>query len=378
MIGPNQYRTWMEINLDAIVHNFLEAKKHMPPGCAPMAIVKSNSYGLGAAPIAQALEKAGCSYFGVTLLEEAAELRDHGIGSRILALAPVPDALAAQAIELNVESPVFGYEQAHRLSDLALSLGKKMTVQIKLDVGMNRIGIPLSGRFEAAKHETEAILHLPGLHVTGVFCHITCSDAIGGDALNRSQLELFDQMVRAVEADGFHLEKHCLSSKPFLRYPAYSYDYVRLGALLYGCMSDAGAPFTLQPAVGMYARILQLKTVEAGQPVSYGPLFHTLRQTRIATVGVGFSDGIRRSIIHGGGVLLHGKRAPYIGMLCSDYAMVDVTDIPDVHEGDIAVIFGKSGALTQSVADYAAIYPASVSETTASITSRIPRFYTGG
>lgn len=371
---PNKCRTWVEVDLDAIVSNYREASLLLKPGCKVMSILKADAYGLGAAPIANALEAAGCRHFGVAYLDEAIELRENGIQSRLLTFAPIPEELSGIALSNHIESPVVSYAQAKRLSN-SLPYGSKLKVHIKLDVGLSRIGIPVRNRFAEAKAEAMRIFSLPRLEVIALMGHITGSSGPAGDALNRAQLKLYTHMATELENEGLHFEKHCLSSQPFLKYPEYAFDFVRLGALLYGSMPGFVVPFALKPVIGLYSKILQVKSIPEGTPVSYGPLYHTLRETTIATIGVGFSDGIRRSVVNKGSVLLHGKKVPFAGMLCSDYAMLDVTDVPNVVEGDIVTIFGRSGDLFQGIEDYAAIYPASVSETTAQLSKRLPRFY---
>ena len=307
-------------------------------------------------------------------MDEAIELRENGIQSRLLTFAPIPEELSGIALSNHIESPVVSYAQAKRLSN-SLPYGSKLKVHIKLDVGLSRIGIPVRNRFAEAKAEAMRIFSLPRLEVIALMGHITGSSGPAGDALNRAQLKLYTHMATELENEGLQFEKHCLSNQPFLKYPEYAFDFVRLGALLYGSMPGFVVPFALTPVIGLYSKILQVKSIPEGTPVSYGPLYHTLRETTIATIGVGFSDGIRRSVVNKGSVLLHGKKVPFAGMLCSDYAMLDVTDVPNVVEGDIVTIFGRSGDLFQGIEDYAAIYPASVSETTAQLSKRLPRFY---
>ena len=371
---PNKCRTWLEIDLDSIVYNYLESTKLLKSGCQIISVLKADAYGLGAVPIARALWDAGCNYFAVAYLDEAIELREKGILSRLLTFTPIPETLSGIALCNHIESPVVSFEQAKRLSD-SLPNGARLNVHIKLDLGLSRIGIPVKDRWDEAMEEILKIFSLPRLQVVALMGHITGSRGPGGDVLNRSQLKLYDDMSAALEEKGLRFEKHCLSSQPFLKYPAYAHDFVRLGALLYGSMPGFVIPFKLKPSVGLYSKVIQVKSVPPGTPVSYGPEYHTLRQTTIATIGLGFSDGIRRSVVNGGAVLLRGRKVPFIGVLCSDYAMLDVTDVPHVAQGDTVTIFGCSGDLIQGIEDYAAIYPASVSETTSQFSKRLPRFY---
>lgn len=373
---PNKCRAWIEVDLDAIVYNYRKASAVLKSGCKIISIIKADAYGLGAIPIAKALESAGCSFFGVAFLDEAILLRESGICSRLLSLTPIPEKLSQIALYNQIESPVISYAQAKRLSD-SLPNGSKLKVHVKLDVGLGRIGIPVRNSFTNAIEEIKRIIALPNLDVVALMGHITGSSGPAGDVLNRAQLKLYCDMVAALENDGLHYEKHCLSSQPFLKYPEYAFDFVRLGALLLGSMPGYVLPFKLKPVVGLYSKVLQIKSVPVGTPISYGPFFHAHRETTIATIGIGFSDGIRRTVVNNGSVLIHGKKVPFAGTLCSDYAMLDVTDVPNVIEGDTVTIFGYSDGAFQGVEHYAEIYPASVSETTALLSKRLSRFYIG-
>ena len=375
MIGPDKSRAWMEIDLDAVAWNYRETVKAVGPAVGVMAVVKDESYGLGAVPIARRLAGEGCELFCVADLREALELREAGITGRILMLLPVPMAYLETAADYRIEFLVLSADQAEAYDNAAAALGKTATAHIKLDIGLGRLGMVVKDREQDVLEEIRRIAGLKHLQAVALLGHTTQSALIGGDALNREQLERFIRIAEQVEAEGFHFERHCLGSAPFADYPEYACDYIRVGALLYGGLPGTKFPFRPRPALRMYARVIQVKTLPEGTPISYGPIFHTLRETRVATVALGFSDGLRRSISGGGCMLLHGRRAPYIGKVTSDFSMLDVTDIPNVREGDIATVFGTDGDLSQTIEDYAALYPASVAETSASFTGRVPRFY---
>jgi len=374
---PNKYRSWFEIDLDAIIENYHAAKNSMPVGTDIAVVVKDNAYGLGAVPIAKALKGEGCGMFCVATMEEAVELRENGITERILSLSPLPlqPEMVAAAVEQNIETLVISAEHAEQVSTLAAAHGGKAMVHIKLDIGLSRLGIVIDHRFEETKQEIKQIFSFPGLEIKALMSHCTSGMGPEGHALNRQELERFRLMTEALEQDGYRFEKHCLASNSYMNHSEYSFDYVRLGQVLYGTLPGEDIPFPIKPVVSLYSRILQVKELEPNTPVSYGPEAYTKRKSRIATVGLGFADGLRRSVIRKGCMLYQGRKVSYIGKVCSDYATLDVTDLPDCTPGECMVVFGYSGEAFQGVEAYAEAYPGSAAEVMASFTERLPRFY---
>lgn len=372
---PNKLRAWMEIDLDAVASNYHEVCGLLPEGTELINVVKADAYGLGAVPIAACMQQEGCRFFAVATLEEAVELRKSGITGRIMTLGPIPTEQLREAVDNQIESTAVSVEYAEAMSAEAVSADLCMPVHIKLDLGLSRFGIVLDRRFEEALADVRRIFALPGLEVKALMGHITCAAGKAGDEFNRTQIGRYEAVTGALQAEGYSFKRHLLASNGYMNYPEYPYDAVRIGQLLYGSLPGETIPFELKPVVSLYTRVLQVKTVEAGTAVSYGPVAHTLRKTRIATVGIGFADGLRRSIINGGYMLFNGKKVPFLGKVCSDYSTLDITDVPECGEGDTLVLLGRSGDAFTDVGDYAAIYPASTSELTASFTPRLPRFY---
>lgn len=372
MLKPNKSRAWLETDLRAVVHNYKGACAMAPEGCEVMSIVKANAYGLGAVPVAKALQEAGCTSFGVACIEEAEELRLAGITGKLLVLATVPLEFADYVVREDIEFPVMGLEQARRCSDWAVENHQTLKLHLKVDIGLGRLGLVLKDRMEEAVEEAVQIFALPGIAMQGVMS-MCIGSAVEAD--NLEQLDRFTDFCGRLKAKGLSFARHCLTTIPFVEYPAYSFEGVRLGALLYGSVPEVKVPFDLQPVVNLYTRVLQVKTLPPGSPIGYGPLFYTERETRVATIKIGFGDGLRRSVINGGCVLIHGKRVPFIGKLSCDSCTVDVTGIPDVKEGDLVTIFGRDGDEEQGIDVYAEIYPASVSEVTTELSPRLSRFY---
>ncbi|GHT01050.1 alanine racemase [Synergistales bacterium] len=366
----------MEVDLGVVARNYLNINARLSKGCRIIAVIKANAYGLGAVNIARVFERLGCPAFAVATIEEAMELRNGRIYTPVLILSPVNPAYAATAASHNFQVTLVDYRQAKALSDAALSCGKKLEGHIKIDSGLSRFGLVIKNRPDESISEMKEIMSLPGLNVIGVFTH-TSAFGDGRAELERDELELFAQTVSKLKEVNPYLKAHCLSSSTLSRFPEYSYDFVRIGALYSGTHPEYSSKFDVAQAVGLKARIMQTKLLEDGAAVSYGATFVTQRLTRIAIVSIGYADGLRRSLSNRGFMIVQGRKAPIIGKICCDCTILDVTDIPEAREGDVVTIFGRDRDEEQYVYHYADIYPGSVSEVTATLTSRIPRFYLG-
>ena len=366
-------RTWLEIDLDAIEENYRRIK-HDIGESEIMAVVKANAYGLGAPGVSKFLEEIGVRFFAVACLEEALELRQAGIKGEILTLGPILPEQTEAAIENNITTNIIGIEHAEALSSEAVKRGKKMKGHIKLDSGMARFGLVLEGRVDEAVEETLRIAALPGLQVEGVFTHYTDADLPQGDDFNKHQIALFDEATDKLRARGLVFKKHSASSHFTSIYPQCHNDYVRVGSLLLG--TDTDLPYGTQSvhATQLKSRIYQIKEVEAGRPVSYGPIAYTMRRTRLAIVPVGYADGLRRTIQNRASLIVNGKFAPIIGKICMDYLMLDVTDI-EAEVGDIVTVFGRDGEAKQELWQMAELYGGTMGEVPTVLTPRVPRVY---
>jgi alanine racemase len=378
MMQYQQDRTWLEVDLDAIGKNYVDIKKKIAPDCQIIAVVKANAYGLGAVRIARELEALGCPMFSVACLQEAIELRENGISVPILLSGVLNPMHVELAIDNDIEVALVSYHHAKSLSKSAKTSGQRIKGHIKLDVGLSRLGIVVKNRRSEALSEILKIAELDCIDPVAIFTHITSAKLPGAEEFDRGQLELFAQMAIKVYEVGLRLKKHCCSTIPAVRYPEYNFDYIRVAAILFGQLPHTYERFNIKPVVELKTRIWQIKHVEAGTAISYGPIFHTLRRTKMAVVPIGFADGLRRSISNRGSMLIHGKMAPIIGTLSSDYSVLDMTDIPEAKEGDIVTVFGCDNGIEQPEHVYADLYPGTVSEVTSAISSRVPRFYLKG
>ena len=374
------YRTWMEINLSQIEKNYREIAARLPAGCRMMAVVKANAYGVDAVPVALAAEKAGCDYFAVTFLEEALRLREAGVRAKILVMAPIAPEDADAAAEAGVTITLCDMEGAGELAARAAASGLCLEAHVKLDTGLSRLGLLTAGREEQTAAEVEELIALPQFRVTGIYTHITDASIVGGDALNRRELARFKTVSDLVAAKGHRLLRHCLSTGPLVEYPEFAYDYVRIGSMLYGAYGSLGVygDYQVENSIGLYSRVMQVKEIPCGSSISYGPLFTTLRDTRIAVVPIGFADGLRRALSNTGRMIVNGHWAPIVGKICCDHTILDVTDIPDVKRGDLVTIFGREGDLEQVPGNFARLVGATASEITAVFNARIPRISVEG
>ena len=369
----NTSRTWLEIDLDAIEENYKRITRDIGSS-EIMAVVKANAYGLGAPYISRFLEKLGVRYFAVACLEEALELREGGVEGEILTLGPILPMQAEAAIEHNITSNIISLEHAEELSLAAAALGKKIKGHIKLDAGMGRFGLVLEGRVDAAVEEAMHIASLPGLQIEGVFTHYTDADLPTGDVFNKHQIALFDEATDKLRACGLTFKKHSASSHFTSVYPQCHNDLVRVGSLLLGTDTDLEYGTQSVHATQLKSRIYQIKELDMGRPVSYGPIAYTMRPSRIAVVPVGYADGLRRTIQNRASLILNGQFAPIIGKICMDYLMLDITDI-EAKVGDVVTVFGREGDARQELWQMAELYGGTMGEVPTVLTNRVPRIY---
>ena len=368
--------TWMEIDLDVIARNYQKIKKSLSRKTDIFAVVKADAYGLGAVPVAKKLEEAGCSHFVVTYIEEAVALRSGGINGEILVLMPIEEEEALLAVELELTVTMANVDHAKMVSEKLVQKGLWLRMHIKVDCGLSRMGIVVKNRLDCAIREVESLVTLPGFLTEGIFTHITAAGMTEqGKVIDRSELEKFKELTDILSAKGILLKKHCLCSNPLENYGEYQGDYVRIGSLLYGVNPDKYSTYGVDNCLSLKSRVVQVKTIPPNTPVSYGPIYITSQETKIAIVAVGFSDGLRRALSNVGKMIIHGKKVPIIGKICCDHTILDITGIDEVEEGDVVTLFGEEGDAVQYVGDYADLCHASEPEITSILSCRIPRIY---
>ena len=363
--------TWVKIDLSAIEANIdaVAAKANVPV----MAVIKADAYGHGAVPIARLLEKK-CAFFGVSSMLEAMELRSAGIRLPILILGATPDDAYPLAVREDIRPAIFTWESACALSRAAAAQGKTARLHFAVDTGMSRIGLQVT---EEAADLCARIAALPGLVCEGLFSHFATADETDLSRA-RAQAARFADFDAMLKARGLEIPiRHLNNSAGVMNFSEH-YDMVRSGIVTYGLYpSEEVNPgdLPLQPALSWYSRVTHVKTLPAGREISYGGTFVTTRDTRVATVAVGYADGYRRSLSGRFYVLIRGRKAPILGRVCMDQLMVDVTDIPDAAAGDTVTLAGRDGKERITIEELAAAAGSFNYETVCGISRRVPRVY---
>lgn len=334
-MNSDNFASWLEVDLHILEKNFhiLQKWTHTPI----MPIVKANAYGHGLEEVSRTLEKAGADWCGVARVEEALILRQAGIHMNILVLgytAPqrVQDAIRNQ-ISLTIYDPLL--IQPYTLQ--AKAAGHDLNIQVKIDTGMGRLGIPV----EKAMEFIQAVRAVPQFHLQGVFTHFACADE-PAKLFTTDQLDKFSRVVHEMLSSGKKPDMlHCANSAAAINLPGSRLDIIRSGIALYGLSPSKQTPLPegIKPAMAWKTRLISVKLLPAGHGVSYGFNYYTKKQERIGVIAAGYGDGLRWQ--KGNLVLIHGKRAPVIGNVCMDQSMVQLDQIPDAKVGDEVVLFGN-------------------------------------
>lgn len=362
------------IDLDAIRHN-INAVKTRAKGSV-MAVIKADAYGHGAVELAKYLDDA-CAFFGVSSILEALELRQAGSCKPILILGHTPVSAFSDAIREDIRLTIYRYADGLALSRAAAELGRTAKFHFAVDTGMSRLGFQVTP--EDADICTQ-IASLPYVEAEGLFSHFATADCAD---LTRAkmQAERFSEFDRMLKARGVNIPIRHLDNSAGVMNFGCEYEMVRSGIVTYGMYPSDEVNQTLldlQPALRWESRITHLKTLEPGREIGYGGTFTTTRDTRVATIPVGYADGYRRNLSGRFHVLIRGKKAPILGRICMDQMMVDVTDIPDVQPDDAVVLVGRDGDEKITVEEIAARGDSFNYEFVCGISRRVPRVYTMG
>lgn len=372
-------RTWAEIDISALEHNF-ELIKNAKGESKIFAVVKADAYGHGATTVAPILEQNGADGFAVSNLDEALTLRSCGIKKPILILGYTPAALTKELAENGIIQAVFSLEYAKDLSLSAQNNGVNVTVHIKLDTGMSRLGFDCRSENLCGTDEVIEVLKLKNLIFDGIFTHFAVADSYedSDTDFTEAQYKRFCEAVEKIESCGIKIPNHhCCNSAASLICKENHLSIIRPGIILYGLtpsgeLSDAVADF--KPVMTLKSVVSMVKVIHAGDTVSYGRTFTVDRNTRVATVTAGYADGYPRALSNCGEVLIHGKRAKILGKVCMDQLIADVSDIDDVKSGDEVILFG-AGLPVEEIAEKAATINY---EIICGITGRVPRIYKKG
>lgn len=375
-------RTWVQIDLDVLRENYNKIRKAVRPDAEIMAVIKADAYGHGAEFTARELDEAGADRFAVSNLEEALQVRKAGIEKPILILGYTPPEYARQLAFNNISQAVFNSDYARRLSENALKGGVELTVHIKVDTGMTRIGFTYQDnvRDAWAVDEIEAACRLGGLYAEGIFTHFAKADeGERGEAYTRLQFELFTDIIKRLQKRGVEFElRHCCNSAATVCYPEMQLDLVRPGIILYGLQPSSAQQIKLdlKPVMELKTVVSMIKDIQKDTPVSYGGDFVSQGDMRIATVPVGYADGYPRALSDKGEMLINGKRAEIIGRVCMDQLMLDVSDIENISEGLTVTAFGEDGGKVITVDELAKKIGVINYEIICGISKRVPRVFT--
>ena len=349
MTNEKTSRTWKEINLDAIKHNIGEVRKRIDEHTMIMGVVKADAYGHGAVEVSKAMMDSGVSMLAVAEINEAVALRGAGINAPILILGPENFSDIPKAIEFDVTTSVNNIDYALKLSHEAEKAGKTAKVHIKLDTGMTRVGFNTT---ENSLEEIVKIASFPNIYIEGIFTHFACADC-KDRTVTDEQFKKFMDFVNLLSLRGVEIPiKHVANSAAILRFPEYQLDMVRSGIISYGYSpleEGITCDISLMPAMTVKSKITRINKVPKGTSVSYGHTFTTEKdETKIATVPIGYADGLLRALSSKGFFTVHGKNVPVIGRICMDQCMIDVTSVNNIGIGDEVIIFGdgKNSAVT--------------------------------
>ncbi len=364
--------TIASVDLSALTANLRQARQLLSPGCDILAVVKADADGHGAVAITKALVQQGVTRFAVATIQEGAQLRDAGIQAQILVMGALPLAQFADLLGYDL-TPVI--HESSIATELAARLGARSTpypVHLKVDTGMGRLGL--------LPEQVLPLLQAPAfqrpLRLAGLMTHL--ADADNADpAYAKIQIERFQTVLAGLREAGLSVPLiHAANSAAILGHPAAHFNLVRPGIMLYGYSTvPSGQAATLKPVLSLRSQVAQVRRLKQGDSVSYNRAFVAARPSKIAVLPIGYADGYSRALSNRGYVLVQGRRCSVVGRVCMDMTLIDVTDLPDIHSGDEAVLIGRQGADAILATDLAAWSGTIPYEVLCGIGPRVPRVY---
>ena len=375
-------RTWADISLDNLAHNYEALRRNVRADCKFLGVVKADAYGHGAVPVSRRLKEMGADYLAVSNFEEALQLRRADIRLPILILGYTPAVYAPDMADMGIRQEVHSLEYARQLDKRMEGIGKRLTVHLKLDTGMSRLGF---FAYDDPKMVEElcSVARMPNLYCEGIFTHFPVADSYQEEdvAFTRLQYQRFTGMIDALRGAGVGFElRHCCNSAATILYPEFALDMVRPGIATYGISpsDELRGKMDLRPMMSLRTTISQIRPFEPGITVSYGRTYTTPSRRKIAVLCIGYADGLPRKLSNQAEFLLKGKRVPVVGRICMDMCMIDVTEVPDAKVGDVVTIFGTDGDQSLLVEDMARTLDTIPYELLCGINKRTPRIYLDG
>ena len=387
----NSYRaTKAEINLEAFRHNLRVIKRLVGPSVATMAIVKADAYGHGAIQCARTALDEKVNYLGVGIVQEGIELREIGISSPILILGGVYPDEVQNLIKYNLSTSLSNLDLARAISKQAQYAGKVVSVHIKIDTGMGRLGV----KPDDFSCLFKSVINDKNLKVNGIFTHLACADE-EDPGTTHNQISRFSNVLEDQYSINIHklissnesVLIHSANTAGLLRFPESRFNMVRPGISLYGALSTPNLNLVfdkmvkenrltnLRPVMELKTKIIQVQSLKKGTPISYGGSYITKKDSIIATIPVGYADGLNRCLSNNMEVLIKEKKVKQVGTICMDMCLIDVTDIADISIGEEVVIFGTQGSLQILVAELATKAKTIPYEILCCVGKRVPRVY---
>jgi alanine racemase len=371
---------WVEIDLDAIAYNCRQVKKWIGEKTELMAVVKGNAYGHGAVMVSKTALENGATRLAVARVDEGIQLRKAGVEAPILVLGYVPVDEMEEVVRWRITPPIIHWHTAQAVSELSSSQGVVTPVHVKVETGLGRFGLLPDEVMDFVKR----LITLPSIRLEGLYTHFAVADEQSEDskAYTRKQFETYMKVVGDLEEAGISIPiRHVCNSPATLDFPEAHLDMVRPGTAIYGhYYPDQVPPYSvhLRPAISLKTRVGRIRTLPAGSSIGYGRTYITTRPTTVALLPIGFGDGYSRRLSNKGLVLIRGKRAPIVGRVCMDQAIVDVSAIPDVQLDDEVVLFGRQNGEEITTYEVGSLMDSNFAVVITAIAARVPRVYLKG
>ncbi len=369
--------TWAEIHLENLSFNLQSVKSFVGNDLKYMAVVKADAYGHGAVECSKRLEQSGIDWFGVALPEEGVELRQSGIRKLILCLGSFFEGQEKLLLNYDLTPTIYRLNLAEKFNQAAKEQGVIADVHIKIDTGMNRIGV----RSDELNEFADGLKKLTNLKVDGVMTHFASADNLDENEFTNSQIQRFNDAVKLLQEKGFRPTFKDLANSPAsVAHPNSRGNMVRLGGVLYGLGGDVLPKNIEKPelktVMSLHSKITFLKQVPKGETLGYSRTFQTQKDSLIATIPIGYQDGYLRQLSNCGRVLINGKFANVVGRVSMDWTLIDVSEIENVKIGDEVVLIGNQNGLQIETEELASKTNTISYEVTCGINRRVPRIFT--
>jgi len=366
---------WVEINKEKAIHNFNEVRRAVGPAVKICAVVKSDSYGMGAAGLSEMYLENGVDMFAVALIDEALELRHEIKEKDILILGYTQKNFFEDAINNQITLTIYNYDHAVELNDAAKKLNKTASIHIKVETGMNRLGfLPTEENADLIA----SIAKMKNIKIQGAYSHFAMADEKDKTATH-VQAERFIKFMGMLDKRNVIIPiKHMSNSAAIIVLPQYYFDMVRPGIILCGFYPSDEVDkdkYIFKPCITLKAKISNVKTIEAGEGISYGHLFNTTKATVVGTIPLGYADGYSRLLSNKAYIVVKGIKCRVLGKVCMDQFMVDLTDVDDPQIGDEAIIYGDGSDGAMTAEDVAKMRNTISYEVLTNLSHRLPRKY---